>query len=183
MTDDEDDEIEVLKAALGDVKPLPGKSLESGHQVKPPPVKVKSPVRKKPQPGTLPQTSIERTHPGAHEIDARTAERLRKGQIRIDGKLDLHGMNQAVAHTALNQFLSEAYSQNKRCILVVTGKGVKRTGEDSWMDRGTGVLRDKLPEWLSLSPLCDVILKCQPARPQHGGEGAFYILLRRKRDY
>jgi len=58
----------------------------------------------------------------------------------------------------------------KRCILVITGKGL----------HGQGIIREQLPKWLSISDLKDYILAINQAKPTHGGSGAFYILLRKK---
>lgn len=104
-------------------------------------------------------------------LDRRTENRFRKGKMPIEATLDLHGMTQAQAQPALSRFIKESYSQGFRCLLVITGKG----------QDGQGVLRQLLPEWL-LSPIYEnAILKFVQARPQHGGTGAFYILLRRVR--
>ena len=48
-------------------------------------------------------------------------------------------------------------------------------------DRDIGVLRRNLPRWLTESPVRQIVLRLEPARSQHGGDGAFYVLLRRKR--
>jgi len=106
-------------------------------------------------------------------LDKRRARRLRRGELPIDGRLDLHGMTQDAAHRALRAFLLRAQASGERCVLVITGKG--RTGA------GPGVLRTMLPRWLRETPLAGAVLAWQPAQPRHGGEGAAYVLLRRKR--
>ncbi len=112
----------------------------------------------------------------SNEIDHKTATRLRRGQMSIEARLDLHGMTQNQAYDALLSFILCAHSNKKRCVLVITGKGNKYGSED------IGVLKQKTPEWLNSSPLQQYILKIQPARPNHGGDGALYVLLRRNRD-
>ena len=102
------------------------------------------------------------------ELDRRTAERLRRGQIEIEARIDLHGMRQHEAHQALRDFILRAQSQGYRCVLVITGKG----------EGGEGVLRRNVPGWLSQMP---GILKAQEAQPKDGGFGALYVYLKRQR--
>lgn len=101
-------------------------------------------------------------------VDKRTAERLRRGKMVLDGTLDLHGMTQAKAHGALTLFIDTAYMAEKRCLLVITGKG-------------QGILKRAVPYWLSDPFLRPKILSVMTARPDHGGDGALYVLLRRRR--
>lgn len=111
------------------------------------------------------------------QLDARTELRLRRGQMPVQGTLDLHGYNQEQAHELLKSFLLAAHANGKRCVLVITGKG-RRGAEDS-----VGVLKQKLPMWLSMPPLRNIVLKTFDAAPRHGGTGACYIYLKRTRDY
>ena len=116
-------------------------------------------------------------------LDKRSAERLRRGQMVIDGRLDLHGQTQADAHRAVHAFVAAGYRSGKRCFLIITGKGGARDDFDSSFmpDRDSGVLRRNLPRWLGEPSVRNMILRLQSARPQHGGDGAYYVLLRRKR--
>jgi DNA-nicking Smr family endonuclease len=104
-------------------------------------------------------------------VDKRTAERMRRGEMVLDGRLDLHGMTQDSAHGALTAFVHRAYDSGRRCLLVITGKGAG----------GGGVLKGQVPRWLNQAPLRPLILGFSHARPQHGGEGALYVLIKRKR--
>ncbi len=115
------------------------------------------------------------------EVDRNTERRLKRGQIPIDGRIDLHGMTQNQAYDALLSFIPHAYYSRKRCVLVITGKGDWRAGNPSMVHKKTGVLKQKTPIWLSSHPLNEYILKVKTARPNHGGEGALYILLRKNR--
>lgn len=115
--------------------------------------------------------------PGAAQLDARTDARLRRGRLANEGRLDLHGMTQAEAQERLTGFIVAAQAQGKRCVLVITGKGVSRGGEAG------GVLRQKFPLWLSLPPLRGLVLKTYPAAQRDGGSGAWYVYLKRQRDY
>ena len=115
------------------------------------------------------------------EVDHRTGQRLKRGQMPIEGRLDLHGKTQNEAYDALLDFIPHAYSQGKRCILIITGKGSRQDSSASLLTSKIGVLKQKTPEWLTTSPLNAYVLKIETARQIHGGEGAIYVLLRRER--
>jgi DNA-nicking Smr family endonuclease len=82
-------------------------------------------------------------------------------------------MDQRAAFAALMGFVETSSRAGKRTLLVITGKGA--------LNEGGGVLRRNAPSWLMASPLAGRILTIQPAQIRHGGDGAFYILIRRKR--
>jgi len=105
-------------------------------------------------------------------IDKRTLQRLKSGEMSIDGTIDLHGMTQTEAHPALLRFLERAAAAGQRCLLVITGKGGPQ---------GEGILRYQVPRWLNEPAPRAKILAVVAARPQHGGDGAYYVLLRRRR--
>lgn len=106
-------------------------------------------------------------------IDRRTLEKLRRGQLPLEGVLDLHGLRQGEAQERLTRFLTDGYHAGRRCVLVISGKG-SRNGE-------AGVLRRMVPHWLDMPPLSPIVLSHCPAKQKDGGDGAFYVLLRRKR--
>lgn len=130
-----------------------------------------SPAPARPAP-RLPPASLPTPSPNPG-IDRRTAERLRKGRMDIDRRLDLHGMTEAVAHATLDRAIASAWRDGLRVLLVITGKGSAKDGG--------GVLRRNLPRWLSLGDNAARVLRIEAAQPQHGGGGAFYVLLRRQR--
>ena len=80
-------------------------------------------------------------------------------------------MTQEAAHATLLTFVMAEQRRGTRCVLVITGRGL----------RSGGVLRAMTPRWLATPPLADHILAHSPARIAHGGDGAFYVLLRRSR--
>ena len=111
------------------------------------------------------------SHGRAAGIDRRSAERLRRGRLPIEARLDLHGMTQAAAIARLGEFIARAEAAGKRCVLVITGKGLA----------SGGVLRDQVPRWLNLPPNRARVLAFDYAQQQHGGSGALYVLLKRRR--
>lgn len=121
------------------------------------------------------QRPVGRPEPG---LDRRTANRLRKGDRDPDARIDLHGMSAERAHRACLTFLGDSLSRGHRVVLVITGKG----GRNATMDtRGKGILRDALPGWLRASPLAPSIVGIYQAHQKHGGAGAYYIYLKRRR--
>ena len=112
-------------------------------------------------------------------LDRRTAERLRKGNRDPEARIDLHGMSAERAHRACLGFLADAMARGQRMVLVITGKGAGRDGDGARL--GRGVLRESLPGWLRASPLRQSIVGIYEAHPRHGGAGAFYVYLKRRR--
>lgn len=124
----------------------------------------------------------EKTASAIHfQLDRRTDEKLRKGKMPIDGTLDLHGLNQTQAHKALENAILRAVNQEKRCLLVITGKGNTGKTSENWLSPSKGVLKLRVPEWLEAPPMSYHVLKFVTARPNHGGSGALYVYLRRNR--
>jgi DNA-nicking Smr family endonuclease len=118
-------------------------------------------------------------------LDGRTAERLRRGQLEPQGKLDLHGMTEAAAHRALSHFLHSAQARGARLVLVVTGKGGKPASEDAPFDmeferRVRGVLKTVVPRWLAEPDLAPLVADARAAHRRHGGGGALYVYLRKQ---
>jgi DNA-nicking Smr family endonuclease len=104
-------------------------------------------------------------------VDRATLERLKRGQVAIEARIDLHGMDQREAFTALTGFIDASARLGRRSLLVITGKGA--------LLEGGGVLRRNAPAWLMASPFAPRILTIAAAHARHGGDGAFYVLLRR----
>ncbi len=133
-------------------------------------------------------------------LDRKNAERLRKGKIEIDGSIDLHGMRQTEAYSALHQFIRSYHGRGARCVLVITGKGKGRdfrglpraVADTPWerkagterfeMPTGSGVLRELVPGWLNEAGLRPFVVTHSQAQPRHGGSGALYVYLRRDRN-
>ncbi|MBH67218.1 MAG: hypothetical protein CMM58_02580 [Rhodospirillaceae bacterium] len=114
-------------------------------------------------------------------LDRATAVSLQRGKVSIHERLDLHGMSQLKARETLDAFLKEAYQNERRVLLVITGKGHRsRKGLSDYGKPAIGVLRQKVPVWLSESPMSGQVLAFAPARPEHGGDGAFYVLLKKR---
>ncbi len=117
--------------------------------------------------------------PPGHGIEPNLRRKLQRGHVEIDGRIDLHGMRQAEAHAALNRFIHARVSRGDRTVLVITGKGLKKLDRDAAVIIEAGVLRSMLPVWLAEPTLAPMIAGWEPAAQGHGGDGAFYVRLRR----
>lgn len=107
-------------------------------------------------------------------LDRRRMERLKRGRLEIDGVVDLHGLTQEAAHRRIERYVHESVTAGRRCILVITGKGA--------VSQGGGILRRRLVEWLNAPSCRPYVVAFVQAQPNHGGSGAFYVLLKRQRD-
>ncbi len=114
------------------------------------------------------------------QMDHKDFGRMRRGKLTPEGRIDLHGMTLSEAHPALLSFVMSAHAAGKRLVLVITGKGKDRDDLGPIPVR-RGVLRHQVPQWLAQAPLSSLVLQVSEAHGKHGGGGAYYVYLRRKR--
>ncbi len=126
----------------------------------------------------LAPSPAERLRAQAPGVDGHTMGRLRKGRWTPEARIDLHGMTLAQAHPALTRFIHDAHHRGRRLVLVITGKGGGDTPPFAGAERG--VLRRQVPVWLQSAGLRPIVLQVLPAHRKHGGEGAYYVCLRRR---
>lgn len=112
-----------------------------------------------------------RMHHGTHR-------KMMRGKLAPEARIDLHGMTLSQAHPRLNDFIRGAHARGLRLVLVITGKGRDRDDEGPIPIR-RGVLRHQVPAWLAAPPLGAMVLEVRPAHRRHGGDGAYYVYLRR----
>ena len=177
----------LFRQAMREARPLPARPTRARTAAPPPAIAMPhprlvaaAPTPLPPAPEPPPKVVVERRAmvPG---LDRRSAARLAKGALVIEARLDLHGLRQADAHEALRRFILDAVSRELRCVLIVTGKGQAERRATPMGEEAPGVLKRNLPRWLGQPPLADKVLALRQAMPQHGGEGAYYVLLRRRR--
>jgi DNA-nicking Smr family endonuclease len=107
-------------------------------------------------------------------LDPRLLSRLRRGEFAVQDHIDLHGMIQPDAKLALQQFVIKSVGKGMRSVLVVHGRGLGSPG-------GRPVLKHAAAQWLSHGEIGAHVHAFATARPQDGGAGAMYVLLRRDR--
>ena len=142
----------------------------------PSPRRDRRPAAPPPRPAATPKTAAAPTpvdlRAGEHAgLDRMTRRRLAQGQQPIEARLDLHGLTAGQAERRLAGFITNAEADGCRCVLVITGKGAN----------GNGVLRRLVPLWLKTPPLSSRVLAISAARQADGGDGALYVMLRRRR--
>ena len=129
---------------------------------------------------SLKPSVTEELRSGPVQMDSKTFGRMKRGKLEPESRIDLHFMDLDTAHSNLVRHILSAQAQGKRLILVITGKGKDRDDLGP-IPTPQGVLRHKVPEWLSSPPLAQVVLQVTPAHFRHGGDGAYYVYLRRIR--
>ncbi len=140
------------------------------------------------KPATV-KPSSKRSPPPITGFDRRTEQRLMRGKVEIESRLDLHGMNLADARVNLLSFVTSRRLQGYGLVLVITGKGASPFASHTLHGRDhfyaperEGRLRRSLPDWLHEHEFRVHVSGFQPAHPKHGGGGAFYVKLRRTRE-
>jgi len=179
------------EAVAASATPLHKPAVSPGEPVPPPapvisaprPAPPARPTARSPQPPRVtldlapdPQAAFAQASP---HMDRRRFEKLRRGRLDPEARIDLHGMTSERAHGALTGFILDAHAAGLRLVLVITGKG--RQDEHAMQPHRHGILRHSLPHWLAAPPLRARILQVAPAHQRHGGAGAFYVYLRRQR--
>lgn len=118
--------------------------------------------------------SEEYMHGYVRGLDSKIFQQLKAGSLSWESHVDLHGLNSDQAFDTLLFFVRESYLQNKRCLLVVTGRGRNSPG-------GRSVLKQEIQTWLTREPLRRIVLAFCTAQPKDGGGGALYVLLRKQK--
>lgn len=174
-----EEERELFESTLGDAKPLDKAQRRPKKQIS------------DPQNATVPVFTDQSQRPSPSQrksgIDGNTADRLRRGLIEPQARLDLHGLSERDAHRALVTFLHGAAARKLRMVLIVTGKGNQGSSanEEGEFDLGLdmrmrGVLRLMTPRWLQEPGLAELIVDVRESHRKHGGAGAIYVYLRKQ---
>ncbi len=141
----------------------------------PPPRSDISAVTPKPVPPARPAM------PSLHPLGRRDRQKVVRGLTGIDARIDLHGLTQDEAHARLSGFLARSQGLGHRVVLVITGKGGRGGGFEGLHVAERGVLRRVVPLWLSLPEFRRFVLGFEDAHLAHGGEGALYVRIRRRK--
>jgi DNA-nicking Smr family endonuclease len=146
----------------------------------PAPFRLGASARPSPKPHDLAPTLSTQIERQPVTMDKKRFGQMKKGRLTPDARIDLHGMTIAEAHPALVRFVLSAVSQQRRLVLVITGKGKSRPDTGVIPERH-GALRHQVPHWLHSAPLKAHVLQISEAHVKHGGQGAYYVYLRRPR--
>ena len=123
-----------------------------------------------------PRPEVARPGPGI-TLDSGWDRRLSRGLVQPEATVDLHGHNLATAYDLLDRRLDQAIAGGVRLLLLITGK----PPADDRRPVGRGAIRAAVGDWLAASRHAGDIAAVRNAHPRHGGSGALYIVLRRKR--
>jgi DNA-nicking Smr family endonuclease len=113
--------------------------------------------------------------------DPKTFRRMGRDRAPIEASLDLHGMNQIQAHQALGSFLARCFEGGLRAVLVITGKGPPTQTGLAHFSPSRGILRRRFVQWAE-EDFAHFISAFRQAQPRHGGSGAFYVTLKKRKD-
>ncbi|MDF2689801.1 MAG: mismatch repair protein MutS [Microvirga sp.] len=161
------------------VKPMQGKALPPEPEPEDKLATAPAPAVVKRSPALPPLSAAKPALPPMAPVERKTLQALRRGRKDVDSVIDLHGMRQEEAHFALLSFLHRAQGSGHALVLVITGKGGATVSQGLFEERG--VLRRMVPHWLRLPDLRHLVIGFEEASPQHGGSGALYVRLRRRR--
>lgn len=137
-------------------------------------------VPQKPAPHDLKPTLPQKLAAAPVAMDRKAFNKMKRGKLAPEARIDLHGMTVDRAHTALNRFILSSQASGRRLVLVITGKGKDRD-EGGPIPQPRGTLKHQVPRWLALPPLAQAVLQVAEAHISHGGSGAYYVYLRRGR--
>ena len=113
--------------------------------------------------------------------DKKTLKRIKKNKIKPDKVLDLHGKTKYEGKICAIKFIRECYFTNKRFLLIITGKGSSFSSTNSFLEQKSGILRRSFPDWLKNDTICSYILNYTSAHNFNGGEGAYYVFLKKNK--
>ena len=119
---------------------------------------------------------------GKEKLEDKDKKFLKKKNIRIRS-LDLHGYSLSDANVKIKQFIEESFNLRAEKLIIVTGKGIHSQNEkDPYISKKLGILKYSVPEYINNNvSLINLIKELSPAKIEDGGEGAFYIYLRKKK--
>ena len=113
-------------------------------------------------------------------LEKNTLKKIKKGKLKIESKLDLHGFTIKESKEKVVNFILRNYKSKRRLLLLITGKGKRLSVSEGW--RGTGKLKENVPLWLRSVELSKYILWFDFATPENGGKGALMIYLKKSKN-
>ena len=107
----------------------------------------------------------------------------KKEKINKIESIDLHGYSLDDANLEIRDFITKSYKSGINKLIVVTGKGLHSDQDkDPYVSKKLGILKYSVPEYIKNNfELMKLINSMEKARIDDGGEGAFYIYLKKKK--
>ena len=177
---------DIFEKALAGVKPLK----KSDRITKPIPKTEKNFNKKdvkkeksKSEKKEIKKIEIQKKTSGLINLEKSYDKKLKKGKIPINKKIDLHGYSLNEARQIFLEAIDECYQNNARCILFITGKGLKQNANNNNFSKRLyhGKIRNNFLDWASSKGVGPKILSVQQADIKHGGDGAFFVYLRKNK--
>lgn len=159
-----DDGREEFERAMGDVEPI-----EPSRRQRVPRRRAKRRAGAVDMPEFELDREGQRIEGRRREIDEKELARLKRGEIRPENRLDLHGMSEEAARQEVYRFIRRARASGLACIGLVHGRGLRSPAGP--------VLKEGLPVWLTQLPLARDVLAFAAAPPEWGGDGVTLVLL------
>ena len=110
---------------------------------------------------------------------------IKKGSFHIDKKIDFHGKSLLESEEKFSNTIVQSYNSGQRCLLFVTGKGLFKSKNYEESDKPKlyhGIIRSSFVEWARSKKFSKYILSFEQASIEHGGDGAFYVYLRKNKN-
>ena len=110
-------------------------------------------------------------------------DKLRKKTTLKIKSIDLHGYTLDQANRFIENFIIKSYEESINKLIVVTGKGLHSQNEkDPYVSKELSILKYSVPEFISKNKnLMNIIYEITDANIEDGGEGAFYIFLKKNK--
>ncbi len=180
------EEAALWKRVVASVTPLHGKHSLSAA-IEPPREFLSAPAPAAPIPSSKSLSSrapaaaeraAARVDAGSATLDASWDRRLARGLVAPESTVDLHGHSLGSAYDRLDSGLGAAIARGDRVLLLVTGKPPRPESE---RPHARGAIRAAVGDWLAASRHANSIAAVRTSHPRHGGQGALYVVLRRRR--
>lgn len=176
---------DVFTKSLTGVKPLDKSNKISKPVPKSPKIYTKREVLKPTLKQKLKSEPLQKQHPKTLSLEKnKTNKRLKKGKIPIDKRIDFHGCSLEEAQSIFFKTIEDCFYKNKRCILFITGKGSSGRLKENFEQKKLyyGKIRKNFLDWLSKKEVEGKILNIQQASIKYGGDGAFFVYLRKNKN-
>ena len=126
------------------------------------------------------EINLEEQSEAIRQLDKNILRKIKKGNLIIEESLDLHGYTIEQSKEKVVKFIEKNYSNKKRFLLIITGKGRRLDVSEGW--RGKGKLKENVPHWLSSVYLSKYVLWFDKATSDKGGDGALMVYLKKSKN-